>query len=316
MVANQRILSNVTRQYEHPMFDPASTVYIDSSPSDKSDPCDTDGIPAALHTILLKHALLCRQQYKVKPIPEQVRQKAETIFTTNYTLAIVGPPQSGKTSIAFHLLSTYDLSEGEKNFLLLTDPGQVSYVDFDKKPVLIIKMGYPGFDKLEACHWYKKFDLLFAAVKDNKTAVIFTMDIETYKIWSDDMPIHPILNHDFVVRVGKSSLEKIEGAGYSTKQCSVSKQDGLITVLKMAGNSMNHSENAWKEYPLGNFNEDEGNFNEDKGDLYFMATSTDKKLRKQIHKQDLKRKARHPLKRDEDEVFEKEKKNRVYQKQL
>ncbi|XP_053390111.1 uncharacterized protein LOC128553030 [Mercenaria mercenaria] len=194
IVTNERLLNEVARQNEHDMLSPASTVYIDTTSG--NTPEEADATEDTVYRNLLEYSKIYRQNYTSKMVNKQVKAEAENKFIDYSMVVIVGSAGSGMTSLSFQLLPLYDLSNGEENFLVITDPGELKYVKFSLRPVIIIKpLAGMGFDKVEASKWYMQFDRLFAAVQEKKVAVIITMETEVFRMWEANMPTHPLLDH-------------------------------------------------------------------------------------------------------------------------
>ncbi|XP_060584272.1 uncharacterized protein LOC132740394 isoform X2 [Ruditapes philippinarum] len=191
IVTNQRLLNEVTRRNEHDMLSPSSTVYIDSTTEKSTD----ENITAddTVHGNLLEMSRMFKKEYKLKEFNSKAKEKAESIFLKHSMVVIVGPTGSGKTSLSFELLSSYDLSNGEDNFLVISNPGELKYIKFSLRPVIIIKI-YGQTSK-----WYSQFDRLYAAVKARQIAVITTIGLKTFQMMQANMLSHPVLEH--VVRM-------------------------------------------------------------------------------------------------------------------
>ncbi|XP_053374538.1 uncharacterized protein LOC123532397 [Mercenaria mercenaria] len=207
IVTNQRLLNEVARQNEHDMLSPASTVYIDTTSG--NTPEETCATEDPVYRNLLENSRIHRQSYASKPVNKKVKAEAENMFIDYSAVAIVGSAGSGKTSLSFELLPKYDLSNGEENFLVLMDPGELKYVNFSLRPVIIIKpLAGMDFDKVEASKWYRQFGRLFSAVQEKKAAVIIMMETEVFRMWEAHMRTHPLLDH--VVYMAGSRAKEME----------------------------------------------------------------------------------------------------------
>jgi hypothetical protein len=134
-----------------------------------------------------------KNEYKLKEVNSKAKEKAKSLFLKHSMVVIVGPTGSGKTSLSFELSSSYDLSKGEDNFLVISNPGELKYIKFSLRPVIIIKI-YG-----QASKWYGQFDRLYAAVKARQIAVITTIGLKTFQMMTANMLSHPVLEH--VVRM-------------------------------------------------------------------------------------------------------------------
>ncbi|XP_053389006.1 uncharacterized protein LOC128552034 [Mercenaria mercenaria] len=220
IVTNQRLLNKVTRHHDHDMLSTSSMVYIDSSVDD--NPEDTCVTEDTVYRNLLEYSKVYRQSYTGKTINKEVKDQAKRMFIEYSAVAIVGSAGSGKTCLSFQLLPAYGLSNGEENLLVIIDPGELKYVKFSLRPVIIIKpLAGMGFDKAEACKWYRQFDRLFAAVQEKKVAVIITMETDVFRMWEENMPAHHLL--DRVVYMAGTRAKEME----KYKQDNV--QNGLQT---------------------------------------------------------------------------------------
>jgi alpha-D-ribose 1-methylphosphonate 5-triphosphate synthase subunit PhnL len=142
-----------------------------------------------------------KKGYKFKEVNSIAKEKAESLFLKHSMVVIVGPTGSGKMSLSFELLSSYDLSNGEDNFLVISDPGELKYIKFSLHPVIIVKI-YE-----QASKWYSQFDRLYAAVKARQIAVITTIGLKTFQMMPENMLSHPVLEH--IVRMpGSQGLNK------------------------------------------------------------------------------------------------------------
>ncbi|XP_045168307.2 uncharacterized protein LOC123531425 isoform X2 [Mercenaria mercenaria] len=207
IVTNLRLLNEVIRHHDHAMLSTSSTVYIDSSADmNQEDTCATED---TVYRNLFEFSKVYRQSYTGKTINKEVKDEAEKMFIEYSTVVIVGSAGSGKTCLSFKLLPAYDLSNGEENFLVIMDPGELKYVKFSLRPVIIIKpLAGMGFDKVEACKWYRQFDRLFAAVQEKKVAVIITMETDVFRMWEENMPAHHLL--DRVVYMAGTRAKEME----------------------------------------------------------------------------------------------------------
>ncbi|XP_045168302.2 uncharacterized protein LOC123531424 [Mercenaria mercenaria] len=220
IVTNQRLLNKVTRHHDHDMLSTSSMVYIDSSADD--NPEDTCATEETVYRNLLEYSKVYHQSYTGKMVNKEVKDEAKKMFIEYSAVVIVGSAGSGKTSLSFKLLPAYDLSNGEENFLVIIDPGELKYVKCSLQPVIIMKpLAGMGFGKAEAWKWYRQFDRMFAAVQEKKVAVIITMETEVFQMWKANMPTHPLLDH--VVYMAGTRAKEME----KHKQGNV--QNGLQT---------------------------------------------------------------------------------------
>jgi hypothetical protein len=94
------------------------------------------------------------------------------------------------------LLPLYDLSNGEDNFVVISDPSEVKFVNLSLHPVIIIKsLCGVKFNYAEAHKWYNQLDRLYAAVKINQIAVIITIESKVFQMIQLHMPPHQLLAH-------------------------------------------------------------------------------------------------------------------------
>jgi ABC-type phosphate/phosphonate transport system ATPase subunit len=136
---------------------------------------------------------MIKKGYELKEVNSKAKEKAESLFLKHSMVVIVGPTGSGKSSLSFELLSSFDLSNGEDNFLVISNPGELKYIKFSLRPVIIVKI-YGQESK-----WYSQFDRLYAAVKARLIAVITTIGLKTFQMMPANMLSHPVLEH--VVRM-------------------------------------------------------------------------------------------------------------------
>ncbi|XP_053395252.1 uncharacterized protein LOC123524054 [Mercenaria mercenaria] len=199
IVTSQTLLSEVARRHDHEMLSPSCTVKIES---DEDNSCEyAYANKDTVHKNLQDISQIYKEKYIRKTVDKHFKQEVETLFIANNTVTIIGPVGSGKTTLAFQLLSSYDLSNGEDNFLVIVDPSELKFVNFFLRPVIIIKLlAGIKFDRIEAHKWYRQFDRLYAAVKDNKLAVILTIETEVFLEWQRNMPTHPVLEHFVYMR--------------------------------------------------------------------------------------------------------------------
>jgi Ni2+-binding GTPase involved in maturation of urease and hydrogenase len=137
-----------------------------------------------------------KKSYIPKEVDSQAKEKAKRLFIDESMVVIVGPTGSGKTSISFELLSSYDLSNGEDNFVVIADPSELKFVNLSLHPVIIIKsLCGQKFNHAEAHRWYSQLDRLYAAVKINQIAVIITIESKVFQMIQSHMPPHHLLAH-------------------------------------------------------------------------------------------------------------------------
>ncbi|XP_060589104.1 uncharacterized protein LOC132744415 [Ruditapes philippinarum] len=193
----------------------------------------TDGNITAddtVHGNLLEMSRMFKKGYKLKEVNSKAKEKAESLFLKHSMVVIVGPTGSGKMSLSFELLSSYDLSNGEDNFLVISDPGELKYIKFSLRPVIIIKI-YG-----QASKWYSQFDRLYAAVKARQIAVITTIGLKTFQMMPANMLSHPVLEH--VVRMPGS-----EGLNEGRIDCGV-QTDATSSKVLHEGNTARDDTNV------------------------------------------------------------------------
>ncbi|XP_060571337.1 uncharacterized protein LOC132729571 [Ruditapes philippinarum] len=124
--------------------------------------------------------------------PEMLKA-AKTKMEENKSVIIIGNPASGKTSLAVALAASYERSK----VLLLTSPDQVQHVNYNKTHLVIIEdfAGKYNFDKVQACNWYRKLDLLKLMTSAGKLNLIVTCDKEQLKMCMDKIAIHLLFEH-------------------------------------------------------------------------------------------------------------------------
>ena len=185
-------------------------------------------------TILFRHVIyfiscldmskMLRNAHKPKAIDKQAKEKAEQLFVDHNMVVIVGSSGSGKTSLSFDLLSSYDLSNGDENFLVISDPGELKYVKLAFHPVIIIKFFTGGkYDQADAWKWYNQFDRLYAGVQANQIAVITTIDSKVFQKMPATILQHPVLKH--IVQLqgspSKGSEDLNEGKSFLYEICAL-----------------------------------------------------------------------------------------------
>ncbi|XP_060560807.1 uncharacterized protein LOC132720656 [Ruditapes philippinarum] len=177
IVANRIHLKEATDRSDHEMLCTSSVVEIDSSNiNDKTVVVDD-----TIHRNLLDMAKTFKKSYIPKELESQAKEKAKRLFIDQSMVVIVGPTGSGKTSLSFELLPLYDLSNGEDNFVVISDPSELKFVNLSLHPLIIIKsLCGVMFNHAEAHRWYSQLDRLYAAVKENQIAVIVTKGIKSF----------------------------------------------------------------------------------------------------------------------------------------
>ena len=144
----------------------------------------------------MKETMIC-------PLQSNLRQ-AKDILKTNKTLVIVGTQRSGKTSLALSLLQAYE----ESHCLLLTEPEEVMFVKLGETCVVMIDdfTGKYLFDPPRVERWFRKFDVLLAAVKNRQLNVVITSEEAGFSRCCLDFPGHPMLQHVMKMGTGRNKL--------------------------------------------------------------------------------------------------------------
>ncbi|XP_053397395.1 uncharacterized protein LOC123551881 isoform X1 [Mercenaria mercenaria] len=198
IVSSSKLLEECRRNHEHDMLDHAVTVCPGTTEKEPIDltneqtrrlctePCDS------VYKNMLDMSQCYLRQHKLEYKNVQLMQKAKMKFNDNKVLVICGPKGSGKTTLAISLLKAYQ----DENFLLLTEPEELKYVrQTDTLAILIENLaGYMKFDETEANKWFRKFDLLNAAVMDGCWRIVITMQQGIFGEWSKLLPKHPLLD--------------------------------------------------------------------------------------------------------------------------
>ncbi|XP_060560806.1 uncharacterized protein LOC132720655 [Ruditapes philippinarum] len=231
IVANKRHLEEAKDHRDHEMLCTSSVVEIDSSNIvDKRLVVDD-----TIHRNLLAMAKTFKEAYIPKEVDNQAKEIAKRLFIDQSMVAIIGPTGSGKTSLSFELLPLYDLSDGEDNFVVISDPSELKFVNLSQHPVIIIKsLCGVKFNHAEAHRWFSQLDRLYAAVKINQIAVIITIESKVFERIQSHMPPHQLLAH--TVKLTSSSVNESEKRSKDTIDCEVQTDNMSLDVLP-EGNS-------------------------------------------------------------------------------
>jgi hypothetical protein len=139
-----------------------------------------------------KDSMVCPQQ--------SILRKAKRIFKTNKSLVITGKQKCGKTSLAMSLLEAYE----ECHCLILTEPEDVEYIRLNETCVVVIEdfTGKHILDRSRIEKWFRKFDILLAAVKERQLNVIITCEETRFSQCCSEFKGHPLLEHMIRLETG------------------------------------------------------------------------------------------------------------------
>ena len=110
-------------------------------------------------------------------------------------LAINGPRNSGKTSLATKLMALYSSDRR----VLLQSPTDMRYIRFGDVSLVLVEdfTGKYEPNKQTAFKWYGVFDVLLPAVLSGKLSVIIVSEAESFR--RCELPTHGLLRYDITL---------------------------------------------------------------------------------------------------------------------